>query len=544
MATKTTTIILDVDDQGAVNSVENLDNNLQDAAKSAKDLGDNLDEAGKEIDRTEGRIKVLGGAINILGGTAELAVGALATIGVPEESVERVQELTLGTIALADGAKRTFEGFKELREGVQAYGGTQKVVTGITKAFGVAFKVATGPVGLIITAIGLLAGAVVLLKDKLEIANKVFNFFANGIKKVTNFLGLGKTEAEKFAEAQGELAEELDFELKLLQAQGASIEELIKKERELLIAKKNATKEGTDERKAAEQDLAIFEAKVLKDKQDAEVAAAEKRKEQREKELQEYRDSVEKELEEFNSFVSEINKRRGEAFRENVKSAQEELGKSVEAATEATNKGLQAQVAGYQATLNTSREKTSKELIQQQSDTLFAYAELAENAVGSSVDAFGQLFGALSEVTGEGNEEAFEKGKKFKIAEVVTSAIQASFQAFGAAQQFGPILGPILGAAQVAAIAVSSNKAIQDIRSSTFDGGGSGATPSVSTGGGGPIPTAGGILSTSNGGAGSTTISTPQITPQEPARAYVLVNDVNSAQEAGRAINRRRSLTG
>uniref|UniRef100_UPI004047957E hypothetical protein n=1 Tax=Shewanella sp. TaxID=50422 RepID=UPI004047957E len=183
--------------------------------------------------------------------------------------------------------------------------------------------------------------------------------------------------------------------------------------------------------------------------------------------------------------------------------------------------------------ISTTGEAAQKSTLEVASANLFAYNELAENAVGDSVDAFGQLFSALADVTGEGNEEAFEKGKKFKIAEVVTSAIQASFQAFGAAQQFGPILGPILGAAQVAAIAVASNRAIGDIKSSTFQSStapSGGGTPSVS------VPT---NINTGPQGMGQfLPFSAPQQTP--PVRAYVVTGDVTSGQVAEQQLQTRR----
>ena len=128
------------------------------------------------------------------------------------------------------------------------------------------------------------------------------------------------------------------------------------------------------------------------------------------------------------------------------------------------------------------------------------------------------------------------KGKKYKIAEVVTSSIQAAFQAFGAAQQFGPILGPILGAAQVAAIAVAANRAIGDIRTSTFEGGG-GTTPSLSTGG---VPAVSGFGASLGGGTATVAPSNLASTP--PVRAYVVTGDVRDGLEAESVLNTRRQF--
>ncbi len=631
--TKTTTLILEVDDQGAVQSVEGLDQGLQDAAKSAKKLEDNVEDAGDAIDKTEGRIKLLGGAINVLGGTAELAVGALATIGVPEESVERVQSLTLGVIALADGAKRTFEGFKELGEGVKAYGGIQKITTGITKAFGVALKVATGPVGLIIAGITALGVILFALKDKVEIVSKAFTFFGNLINRVGKALGLGKTETEKFRDAQAELSKELDFELKLLQAQGASIDELVKKERELLQAKKNATKEGTEERIAAEQALALFEAKVARDKQktiDAaeqerlkkQKEAAEKRRAQREEDAkkeaeelkraqdiitetrlalldEEAREVAEREAKyqeelaaliaagftdftELNQLyqddLAEINDKYREAEldaeaaqTEKIKAEQQKRIDDLNefdafvAVTQEQQRQLrldaltqeylqireQAIANGLDVTeldeaFQAKRNEIAKEGVDERTKLEKFFASETAEAISASLGTAAKLISTFSENIDESTKEGFEKSKKYKIAETITSTIEAAFAAYKSLVGV-PFVGPVLGAAAAAAAIAAGTKAVNDIRSSTFDGGSVPSSPvssSPSAGGGASIPNVGGLLSTGTGTGTTTSAPTPTITNQGPARAYVLVNDVNSAQEASRSINRRRSLTG
>ena len=517
----------------ATNQVDNLNDSLNDTSKAAE-------QASQEINVAEGRIKALGGAINVVGGSVEILAGGLALSGaLTEEQAERFEAAAVGAIAFADGTKRVFEGVKELKEGVQLLGGAQKIATVATKAFGVAVKVATGPIGIAIAAIGAIAAAIVLLKDKFEAVNKVAQFFTGIFNKVANAIGLGKSEAEKFAEAQGELAKETEFQLQLLQAQGASTDELIKKERELLTQRKNSFKEGTEERKKAEQDLQIFEAKVAKQRADQ----LEKEKEEQKKRDEDIRKAREEEIKAFNDFYLKMIAEGAKKRRELNAKFISDLDKENQEVFDKTTKNMEARLKQSTTMIQSTSTQAQKSTTEIASANLFAYAELAEVAVGDSVDAFGQLFTALADVTGEGNEEAFEKSKKFKIAEVVTSAIQASFQAFGAAQQFGPILGPILGAAQVAAIAVASNRAIQDIKSSTFDGGGT-TTPSISAGGGG-VPM-NGMLTRSTGGDpfGTGRTATPSTTEPPAMRAYVLAGDVTDGQEANNRLNRRRSLGG
>ena len=109
----------------ATNSVDDLNDSLNRTEQSADDLSDSLE-------RQEARIKTLGGAINVVGGSVELLAGGLALSGaLTEEQVEQFESAAIGAIAFADGAKRVFEGYKELSEGIRAYGGAAKVAQAI-----------------------------------------------------------------------------------------------------------------------------------------------------------------------------------------------------------------------------------------------------------------------------------------------------------------------------------------------------------------------------------------------------------------------------
>ncbi|NBW19946.1 MAG: hypothetical protein EBR82_69440 [Caulobacteraceae bacterium] len=68
------------------------------------------------LDVVEGRIKALGGAINLLGGAVETTVGLMGLLGVDDKVQKQFQEAATSAIAFADGTKRIFEGYKELRE--------------------------------------------------------------------------------------------------------------------------------------------------------------------------------------------------------------------------------------------------------------------------------------------------------------------------------------------------------------------------------------------------------------------------------------------
>jgi len=124
-------IVIEVDDNGAIRSVEGLTDALDDNTKAIKDNEDAADDAAaasdayaESLEKQEARIKVLDGAINLVGGSIEVFTGAMVLSGaVSEETAEKFEAQAIGAIALADGAKRVFDGYKTLSEGLKAYGG-------------------------------------------------------------------------------------------------------------------------------------------------------------------------------------------------------------------------------------------------------------------------------------------------------------------------------------------------------------------------------------------------------------------------------------
>ena len=142
-------------------------------------------------------------------------------------------------------------------------------------------------------------------------------------------------------------------------------------------------------------------------------------------------------------------------------------------------------------------------------------------------------------------KEGFEKSKKFKIAQVVTTSAQASFDAFAGAQKFNavvPGLGTAIGIALVASIIAASKQSIAQIKNSQFD---SASTPSSPAGGGSvsiPTTSGGGLNQQNLGGFVGGPAGTPSIAPAEPLRAYVVSNDVENGLQANANIRRRRRL--
>jgi len=632
--TQQITVGLVADTSQATGNVENFNNALNDTGKAAENASKKVEKANDEVSKTaaeiktsEGAIKALGGTINLVGGSVELLAGSLAISGaVTDEQAERFEALAVGAIAVADGGKRVLEGAVELSEGFQMLGGTTGIATQATKAFGIATKVAMGPVGIAIAAIGAITTAIVLLKDRFEAVNKVATFFGNIFQKVAEFVGLAATEEEKFADSQKKASEETEFQLKLLQAQGASQEELIKKERKLLKQRVDSFLEGTEERKKAEQELKLFEAKVISDREKAEEDAAQKRlekiKENAEKrkaaieaaeaivneaelsllddqtrELTERETKFQEDLaalkaagftdftaltEAYNQDVAEIN----ENYRQQELDAEAEQTDKLEAerqqriddlasaddflaVTQEDKRALEFQrltedfnkkkelfekngdstyelEQAYAARLQELRDKNRDEDEQKEKDYRQALTDLAVDSALGTLSALSDLNSIFDKDNEEAAKRAFNREKALSIAETIIGTYSAAQKAY--TSQLIPGDPTSIVRAQIAAgVAIAGGLArLAVISKQQFNGNeASGGTGGVA---GGSTSTAGGIItpnapSTPTPPTPTTAIPTTPSTA-DPIRAYVLVQDVNSAQQANAVINRRRTLTG
>jgi len=581
MATVTVNVQANTGD--ATQDINNLDKALDGANTSAEDLSASLA-------KQEARIKTLDGAINLIGGSVEILAGGLALSGaLTEEQAEKFQTAAIGAIAFADGTKRVLDGYKSLNEGLAAYGGVAGGATKATKALNAAIK--ANPAVAIATVVAALTVAIVAYIATTDKATEAADREREALIKLNAERSSAIGRELALAKAQGASIEEItDLRRKQLESRQ---EELILQKQALQneggISKgvlKNADQIAaiTEQQFQARTDLKILDIEstaAIKSRDEAQADAdarelealkqkqieARNAKLEYEGFLQTVQQTTEEIIESLNLFkldndldkpleeLEEIFDDLGDTIFF-TKEQLAEFNRATEINEDQSYEARRARLVAYYDDLikqaesnshqqlqleqakNKSLEKFDNESLDKRTKLAKAFASDQAKATQQSLDAVAGLFTALADVTGEGNEEAFEKSKKFKIAEVVTSSIQAAFQAFGAAQQFGPILGPILGAAQVAAIAVASNKAIQDIKSSQFDGGG--GTPSLNVSGGG-VPA--GFTPQGLGGGSQTLIAgVPAVTPTQPVRAYVVTGDVTSGQEAEAQLQTRRQF--
>lgn len=521
----TVTVNVNANTSDATQDINNLDKALDGAANEAEKLNDALEAQ-------ENRIKTLGGAINVVGGSVEVLAGGLAlTGGLTEEQAERFESAAVGAIAFADGTKRVFEGVKELNEGLRNYGGIS----------GVAAK-AVGRLNAVIRANPYIAAATAIAAVTAGIYAYIkANDDAAGQNTVTN-----RTIEEQIDLLRTQQQVQTGVEQKLLNVQQRAKDLNTTVEAQIEIDRQAA--EAARE-KAQAQVFAIQDA-ITSGRMQGEEA-------EKQLELEKIRlENAKNQLNLLTDVTAAYGKLQEEAAKANGGSPEKPVALYVKPVfvveegedpvpTLAEWFEKQAAVEGAQLKPIELPARVEADLGE---TTLLERAQVlgakigeamstpAAKGISANLDAATQLTDSLVQVVDDGSKEAFEKAKKYKIADVVTSSTKAAFDAFAAAQAYGPILGPILGAAQVAAIAITANRAIQDIRSSTFD------SSSVSGGTPGAVGAPAGFTPGGLGGGQQTLVTSIPQAESTPIRAYVVTGDVTDGQAAQAQLERRRTF--
>ena len=142
----------------------------------------------------------------------------------------------------------------------------------------------------------------------------------------------------------------------------------------------------------------------------------------------------------------------------------------------------------------------------------------------------GQTFGTMAKILGE-NSKA---GKAFGIAQALTNTYLGVTEVLGNDTTLPEPFGTIQKVSSIAGVLATGFAAVKSIKSVKPNGGGGGGTPSLSGGGGSaPTPPAFNIV----GQSGETQLADAiGSQTQRPSRAYVVSNDVTTAQEMDRNI--------
>lgn len=520
------------------------------AAKASGEIKD-IEKSFEGLDATQ-RTEAFAKGFEGIAGAVAVTAGSLQLFGVESERIGQIEEKVQGAIAIAIGARGVSEGLLAAR--IIARTVAEKASAVSTKALTVAQRIYNAvlnanPIFLLVTVIAAVVTGIYALSKALKTNTK-------DVEDNTDAL-LAQNEA--YAKGQ-------EFSLRLAKARGESAIELKKREIELadtLIEqaklRKDAAKteeeieKGRQELSDAIANRILLRTELTKLESDEREKIAKEEEDRRKKQLEQRQKDREKEYEEFKTFYRNVLKVRNDIIKENAEFLGETLTKQIAEANDKIMKDFDSRIKLTGEMARRAQEDQTKQSI----SNLQAYAELASyatqqfvesNAFQTTKELATTANSFISDLQGgldESNEEGFEKAKKYKIAQVVTTGTQAAFEAFAGAQKYNavlPGLGTAIGIALVSAIAVKSKKSIADIRSAQFGGAGSSPSAGGSGGGGSTIPLSGGGFTPIGQQAANTQLTPDFGVPSTPVRAYVIGQDVEDGREAEARLNRRRTL--
>jgi hypothetical protein len=495
-------------------------------------------------------------------GAVAVTVGSMALFGVESERLGKIEQQVQGAIAIAVGARAIAEG--ALQAKVAARLVVEKSAAVATKALTVAQRIyntvlAANPIFAIVTVIAAVTAGIYALTKALKDDTTQVEFNADEYERLSKAIEASNKERQnaiELANAQGKSQEEI-LELQVQNAKAAKDEAT-----NLRIRAQTANQFSDETKKAREAEeeairqVTLAEERLATFRRDEAEKDAEAQRQAAAKRLEERRKEREQEIKEQQEFASKMRIATLRAFREAQETLLASLDKDIKKAEETRQKDFENRIKRTTEFARMQQEDASVRSI----SNLQAYAELVAVATEAFVESTAYqttaelaatangFFSDLLATQDESNEEGFEKSKKYKIAQVVTTSTQAAFDAFAGAQKYNavvPGLGTAIGVALVAAIAAKTRTSIADIQSATF---GDTSVPSTSGGGGG---------TTNLGAIGAQGTFTPigqqatntQLTPQfsaptAPLRAYVIGQDIEDAAEAEARLNRRRTLGG
>ena len=521
------------------------------AAKTSSGIKD-IERSFEGLDAVQ-RSESFAKAFEGIAGAVAVTAGSMQLFGVESEKIGKLEEKVQGAIAIAIGARSVAEGALQARIAARVVAEKASAVS--TKALTVIQRVynavlAANPIFLLVTVIAAVVTGIYALSKALKTNTKDVEDNTDALIKQNETYAKGQEFSLRLARARGESAIELkkrEIELNDTLLEGAKLRKEDAKDEE-------EREKAREEFSKALQNRILLRTELRKLEADEQARIDKEEKERREKALEERRKEREKEYEDFKKFYRDVIGIRNQIIAENAEFLGKTLTKQITDANDAMMKDFESRIARTTELARQGQENSSRQSI----SNLQAYAELASyatqqfvesNAFQTTKELASTANSFISDLQGgldESNEEGFEKAKKYKIAQVVTTSTQAAFEAFAGAQKYNavvPGLGTAIGIALVGAIAAKSKKSIADIRSAEFGGGG--GTPSAGGGGGGTtLPSVGGGFTPIGQQATNTQLTPDFNAPVAPVRAYVIGQDVEDSREAEARLNRRRTLGG
>lgn len=482
----------------------------------------------------------LGGSLEYVSGAFAATQGAIALFGKENKSVEQAILKVQSALAITQGFTAMREGansVKQLGTAIKSLTIFQTAYNFVNNATSTGLKVLRG--ALIATGIGALVVGVGLLIanfDKLKAAALklvpglalIGNAIGGVINSITDFVGI-TSEAGRAMEKMQESAEKsLKSNAKFLKEHGSQIDQYTKQKIDAVNEYNEALKEDGANQVALAKELNRKLAKIDKERADADKAKA--------KEIQDAKDAKLKEQQEKDAarrqaeadkFNEEI-QRQGEVQFENYEKEQElkrrfENGKAKIVQTASLDTNAIIKNAMDKSLQNAKDNAAAEKAIED------AKAEARRQQFGSYAQLLGQSANLLGEST--------DAGKAAAIASTTISTYLAAQGAY-ASQMAIPTPDAPFRAVLAAGLAIASGlKNVQSIIDvQTPNGGGGGSAPSAET----PRAPTFNVVGTS--AASANQIANTIGKEQAPIKAYVVSNDVTTAQNLDRNIISSASL--
>lgn len=535
------------------------------AAKKAAILKDRIGDAKSLTDafNPDAKFKSLTASLTGVAGGFAAVQGAMGLLGTENKDLEQQLLKVQSAMAIAAGAQQvgeSIDAFKQLGAVVKSYSIVQKSITAGQWLWNAAM--AANPIGAIVAVVTALVAAGYALVN-MFIASSEATKKAEKANKELNKQLETQIKTQKKANEESDIAR--DYQLKMAKASGKSAEEIRKLSVELAnqeVSQKMANAQtlraiaieamrvaGLEDATDAEKETAKNALKAFNDaNNDLKVAVTNRRKlllDNRVAERQEETDAENKRKEDRKKASDEARDAAVKAKKEEIeavekarKETEERLKKEAE---EFFEKGKQSEIDA--ANLKLEQEKILADgivEINKNSDETIAYnKKLIEDKAAADkkilrqqeIDATSQMLGILSDILGRSSKA----GKAVAIAQALINTYQGITA--------GVKLGYPAAIPAVAAATVTGFKAVKQIIATKVDGSGSGGAPSIGSGGGGAG--SGGAQAPSFnvvGNSGVNQIAQTLNREQAPIQAYVVANNVTTAQSANRSIIENASL--
>lgn len=539
--------------------VEGLDGyitDLSDLKNALEDVDSATQGASMSQEELEQKLSTLEGGVKVLAGSFEAAAGALGALGIESEFFQAVEENVINIIAMAEGAINVSEGFKLLAE-------NQKLATIAQRAFNIASN--ANPYVILASALVAAGGALLIWKMNAEDAVPPTEDLANEVERLSD--EKNATNIDKIIDridalrkaAFGDDTSEVDNAIDLVAEVTAAIEASAERENQLLREASEVEDETfqerlrnsqiyTDERLAQEiernqkilddeetnEDTRLFLQKVqdalrtrqaVRAEQDLQfqlTAELESAVAARDKIIEDSNANTEyftvEQVKRINYELDAVNAM-ADAWRQYYKLRNDESIKVLQTPTTLNlpDEEIDSFADSYFKAFNAIVEEPQMA------------AELLKRDFSAAID----FVGNLSTVFTKDNEKRAKRQFNLNKALGISTAIINTAEGITTALTDKTQPSTILRIAQAAAVAASGAAQIATIKRQQFSVNGGTESPSVST------PSAGATINYSfdqNSGQEITAGNQGNTNVVQPLQAYVLVSDVNNAQQASQQI--------